>query len=214
MAKSSAIKYPKDQTGNLNRVIYQLKNGKTPAFISLVKLNDNLFHLLTPDGKLMIRNGGWSYTLNRKEPFTNISADLPFFSAFTSLYSDTARQVIFEGRTPCLDFARQYNLKVSEDCIKLKWKLVLYKDPITFAPTTYTLYYTLSRSDTIKGKWAITKGVPSNPHVFIYQLNPDKRNEAISFLAGDENVLFFLDKNNLLLIGDSNFSYTLNKRKM
>jgi hypothetical protein len=33
--------------------------------INFVKLDDNLVHLLDPEGKLMIGNAAWSYTLNR-----------------------------------------------------------------------------------------------------------------------------------------------------
>ncbi len=90
---------------NLNREIYQLKSDKLPTTISLVKLNDNLFHLLTPENHLMAGNDGWSYTLNRKEPFTNISAVLPSLTTSSTLFNDTARQVTFAGRTPCPEFA-------------------------------------------------------------------------------------------------------------
>ena len=36
--------------------------------ISFVQLNNNLLHLLDPEGKLMIGNAAWSYTLNRARP--------------------------------------------------------------------------------------------------------------------------------------------------
>lgn len=200
------------KNGTLNAEIYQLKTDKSLPAISLIKLNDNLFHLLTPAGKLMVGNGGWSYTLNRKEPLANISSRLPSLTAFPSLLNDTARQVIFDGRTPCAAFAKQYDLKVGDDCMKLKWKFILHRDSTGFLPTTYTLDWTLSRSRLITGKWKIVKGAGSNPHAVIYQLDPDKPNASISFLVGDENVLFFLDKKNTLFVGDSNFSYTLNRR--
>ncbi len=191
--------------------IYELKNEKTLNTISLIKLNDNLFHLLTPDNKLMVGNGGWSYTLNRKDSLTNSSTVLP--SRITSLPDDTTRQVIFEGRTPCFDFARQYNLQVGNDCHKLKWKLTLFRDSKTNNPTTYTLQTTLNRPNIIEGKWTIIKGTKTNSEAIIYQLDPDKPNESISFWVGDENVLFFLDKENQLFTGNSDFSFTLNRRK-
>lgn len=37
--------------------------------------------------------------------------------------------------------------------------------------------------------------------------------ESISFLAGDSNVIFFLDNSGQLLIGDNAFSFTLNRTK-
>jgi hypothetical protein len=156
----------------------------------------------------MIGNGGWSYTLNRKHPLVNISSVLPSLT----LFNDTARQVTFDGRTPCTDLSRQYDYKVSNDCIKLKWRLILYKDPITLLPTTYSINWTLSRINT-EGKWSVKKGEGLNADAVIIQLDPDKPDKSISFLAGDENVLFFLDKKNELLTGNSHFSYTLNKIK-
>ena len=196
---------------NLNGEIYQLKGHKLPASLSMVKLNDNLFHLLTPGNRLVVGNDGWSYTLNRKVPLTNISFVLPSFTAASALLNDTARRVIFGGRTPCADFAKQYNFQVGNDCNKLKWKLTLQRDPNTFAPTTYALWWTLHRADTVEGNWTISKGSVTNPEAVIYQLDPDKPSQSISFLAGDKNVIYCLDKNGNLFTGDKDFSYTLNK---
>jgi hypothetical protein len=192
--------------------IYELKSKKTPTPISLVKLNENLFHLLTPDNKLMVGNGGWSFTLNRKDSTANSSTVLPS-RITTSSPDDTAQQVIFDGRTPCLDLAKQYKLQVESDCVKLKWKLTLFRDAKTNKPTTYTLQKPLNRPNTAQGKWTIIKGIRTNPGAVIYQLDPDKPDESISFLVGDENVLFFLDKENQLFTGNGDFSFTLNRRK-
>jgi hypothetical protein len=150
-------------------------------------------------------------TLNRKEPLANISSALPSLTT-SSLFNDTARQVIFDGRTPCLNFAKEYDLQVSDDCIKLKWRIILQRDANTFLPTTYILNRILSRTNT-EGKWSVKKGEGLNSDAVIIQLDPDKPNKSMSFLVGDENLIFFLGKKNQLLTGDSNFSYTLNKRQ-
>lgn len=193
--------------GNFSQIgnIYQLKSEGLSDTLSFVKLNDNLFHLLTGDGKLMVGNGGWSYTLSRKD-LVAVNAPVSWKSNPTN---NTAQETIFDGRTPCLDFARQYNLEVGSDCFKLKWKLTLFRDAITNEPTTYKLQRTLHRQSAVEGKWTIKK----NSAAVIYQLDPDQPNESISFLVGDENVLFFLDKENQLLTGNSDFSFTLNRRK-
>src|SRR5687768_13130560 len=94
----------KSADAGLNGEIYQLKSDKLPATISMVELNDNLFHLLTPQNRLMVGNDGWSYTLNRNQPLANTSFALPSFTASSALLNDTARQVIFGGRTPCTEF--------------------------------------------------------------------------------------------------------------
>lgn len=195
-----------------NNEIYHLKNDNPAVSIMLVKINENLFHILTPDSNLMAGNGGWSYTLNRNEPLENIPASAYRLADPSAFLNDTSRQLIFEGRSPCMDFAEQYNLDVYSPCIKLKWGLILYKDPLTLEPTTYRLRRVQRRPNDLEGKWTIRKGFGGDSNAIVYQLDPDKPEKSISFLAGDENVLFFIDKDTHLYVGDSNFSYTLNRR--
>ncbi|MBX2921010.1 MAG: hypothetical protein KF746_02370 [Chitinophagaceae bacterium] len=198
-------------TKDNDKEIYQLKSSGFQTEIELIKLNANIFHLLTPQKQLMIGNGGWSYTLNNKTPDKN-NYPLPTLTNSTSVLKDTSLQVIYEGRTPCRDFAAENNLTVNQSCFKLKWKLILSKDPKTLHPTTYTLRRTNSRESDITGNWTIIKGATSNPDAIILQLDPDKPNQTISLLVGDENILFFLHKDKNLFIGNDNFSFTLNKR--
>lgn len=201
------------EKGRINGDVYHLKSAKLVAEILMVKLSDNIFHLLTPEKKLMVGNGGWSYTLNRKERINNGSGDLPSLTILSDLPEDTSPQIIYDGRTPCLDFAEENSLTVTSDCFKLKWKLILNKDPKTLQPTTYVLRRTNSRESDLTGKWTIIKGIQSNRNAVIYQLDPDKPEQSISLLLGDENVVFFLHKNNQLFAGNGDFSYTLNKRQ-
>ena len=185
---------------------------KTPATtILLVKLNENLFHLLTDDKKLMVGGGGWSYTLSRKDASLNSSAALSSWT--TTLSDEAAEQLIFDGRTPCLNFALGDKLRITNDCLKLKWRLTLFRDSKTNEPTIYKLESTMNRRNTIEGKWTITKGIKNNFEAIIYQLNPDRPDESISFLVGDENVLFFLDRDYRLLTGNEDFSFTLNRKR-
>ncbi|HEY1115963.1 MAG TPA: hypothetical protein VGE66_20515 [Chitinophagaceae bacterium] len=205
--------YKTTQRGTLNGAMLQLVADNASDHISFIKLDDNLYHLLSPDGQLMVGNGGWSYTLSRKERQAPGPSLLPALISSSSLLSDTARRVVFEGRTPCQDLAKAYNLGVDDDCFKLKWQLVLYRDPVTSLPSRYSLNWTLSRSLPIEGKWTVTRGQGGNRDAVIYQLHPNQSNPSFSFLAGDRNVLFLLDKAGRLLPGDSNFSYTLNRRQ-
>lgn len=197
---------------NNGNEIYQLKSNEFQTEIALIKLNTNIFHILTPQKQLMIGNGGWSYTLNNKSP-DNINYPLPTLTSSTSVLKDTSLEVIYDGRTPCQNFASENNLTVNESCFKLKWKLILNKDPKTLQPTTYTLKRTNSRETDITGKWTIIKGTASNPNAIILQLDPDKPNQTVSLFVGDENVLFFLHKDKNLFVGNDNFSFTLNKRQ-
>jgi hypothetical protein len=98
-----------------------------------------------------------------------------------------------------------------DSCIKIKWQLVLFQDPTTHAPTTYALGGFAWRNPPKTGKWAIVKGTKEDPHAVVYQLEPDNPQGFLSFLKADENILLFLDPDRNLLVGNSRFSYTLNR---
>lgn len=196
----------------LHRVIYYFKSTTLPSEIMMVKLNENILHLLTPKYRLMNGNGGWSFSLNRKE-LVKDSTIPPALTAPATLLNITSDQLIYDGRTPCQEIAAEYNLKVTPACFKLKWRLILNRDPLTHAPTTYTIRKVVDNVPRdVTGKWTIIKGSQENPDVIIYQLDPEDQQNSISFLAGDENVLFFLDKKNRLFSGNGDFSFALNKR--
>ncbi len=195
-------------------VIYHLKGNSLPSEIMMIKLNENIFHLLTPQHRLMIGNGGWSYTLNRKELIIDKAAVAPALTSASALLSETTRQAVYDGRTPCQDYAAEHQLKVTTSCFKLKWRLTLNRDAITHEPTTYTIRKVVDNIPRdVSGNWTIIKGIKENPDVIIYQLDPEDPENSICFLAGDENVLFFLDKKFRLHAGNGDFSYTLNKRR-
>ena len=119
--------YTVSKQGNekIHGEIIHLKSEQLPTGISLVKLNDNLFHLLTSTNELMIGNGGWSYSLNRKELIKQHAPLYLILTNTTNIFNDTARQVIFDGRTPCQSFANDHQWNASSACFKLKWRLVL-----------------------------------------------------------------------------------------
>jgi hypothetical protein len=196
----------------LRGVIYHFKSSTLPSEIMMVKLNENILHLLTPQHRLMNGNGGWSYSLNRKDL---IHADvIPALTSPTTLLKETSNLLIYEGRTPCQEIAAAYNLKVSPSCFKLKWKLILNRDTVTHKPTTYTIRKVVDNAPRdVSGNWTIIRGIKENPDIVIYQLDPEDPENAISLLAGDNNVLFFLDKKYRLQAGNGDFSYTLNKRQ-
>jgi mRNA-degrading endonuclease YafQ of YafQ-DinJ toxin-antitoxin module len=207
---------------NPDAVIYQLDPDKPQATISLQVIDHNLLHLLDHDQKLMIGNGGWSYTLNRAGGigrYTNpyhlpVSIRAKVDSPIASALSPRADSPIlgrFIGRSPCRDIARELNIPVNADCKKLKWDLTLYQNPNTHTPTRYTLKGTFYRAHTREGKWAIIKGAKTNPDVIIYQLDPDKSQGSLFFLKADDNILFFLSKEGNYMVGNADFSYTLNK---
>src|SRR5882724_6826750 len=88
---------------------------------------------------------------------------------------------VFLGRAPCRGLIEQLKLSASADCAKLKWGLTLYRDSVTFQPTTYIISI-VGAGDTIKqeggfylqksfeGKWTIVRGIRSNPRAEVYCL--------------------------------------------
>ena len=129
---------------------------------------------------------------------------------------------VFEGRFPCPGVARQLRISIDADCAKLKCDLTLYRDSVTFQPTKFALTI-VGGGDVVKqeggsyrlklleGKWAIVKGIKSNPDVEVYELNLDKPAAHLYLMKGDENVLFILDENKEFRVGNGDFSYTLNR---
>jgi hypothetical protein len=191
-----------------NREIFKLKGEKMPSPILLARLNENLFHLVTPEHNLMAGNGGWNYTLTRKG--ADLSNQLP---PFGGLNEPTRQRALFTGRTPCFDQVSHDNLDPGQQCLKIKWKITFFRDAKTGGPATYALQYTLERPNTIQGRWTITKGVKGNPDAVVYNLIREKPAESVSLLAGDENVLFFLDRDQCLLPGTEDFSFTLSRQQ-
>ena len=120
---------------------------------------------------------------------------------------------IFFGRTPCQEIGSMLKLGVKSDCDKLKWHITFFQDPRTGAPTTYEIRRTLSRDKVLTGKWSITKGTPDDPSAIVYQLVPTDPAEPIYLMKADENVLFFLDNDKRLLVGNQDFSYTLDRKQ-
>jgi hypothetical protein len=165
---------------------------------------------MQPAKRLMVGNGGWSYTLNRSDQEPDSMSTLTTMVPAATILNDKPIQLIFDGRTPCNDISTVYKLNTAPDCLKLKWRLTLNRDSVTFEPSIYKLERTdIRNSGAITGKWTVFCVSDS---AVVYKLDPDKPDNSISFLAGDKNVLFFLDKNYRLFSGNSEFSYTLNRK--
>jgi len=118
---------------------------------------------------------------------------------------------VFDGRTPCRSLAKQVNETVTAECTKIKWRLTLYKDSATRNPSTYELLGFVYKKDNPRvGKWYILKGTKADPQATVYQLD-QPGGEPLFLQKGDDNVLFFLDREKNLLVGNRDFSYTLNR---
>jgi len=114
---------------------------------------------------------------------------------------------VFRGRTPCQELSAQLNAAASQVCNKVKCRLILYQDPATKAPTTYRW----AGKTNWTGSWSIIKGTQTDPKATVYQLHPPDPHAFLSFLKVDDNILFLLNKDGTPLVGNIEFSYTLNR---
>ena len=189
-------------------IVYRLYSGKES--ISFIKVDENLIHLLEADQTFSTAATVQTFTLSRKG---NRRASAGAFIKVSTPVSakEKLSEIRYVGRTPCKEIASEINIQPAQDCFKLKWSLTLKFDPKTHEPSVYELARTLHRHSLIKGKWRIIRGSPSDPDAIIYQLDPDKPKESILLLRADGNVLFFLDKKRNPLVGNAEFSYTLNR---
>ena len=190
---SGAVK--RDNTTNT----YILQNGNTA--LKLAELNANLLHILNNDNSLVIGNGGWSYALNNSTPAAT------YKSLLSSKQIVIKDSMTFEGRTPC---GVPGIIEKGKQCYKLKWLIVFYGNSARKEPTTYKLLGTPYRVEGgRRGNWKIITGKDGR---IVYQLFDENGKPFIHLLKLDEGVLIFTDDKENLLVGDPDFSYTLNRR--
>jgi len=116
---------------------------------------------------------------------------------------------VFDGRSPCQEIAKELQVKTTPACIKIKWRLILYQDSVTHAPTRYQLEGFVYRNPVRSGKWILTKGMATDANAVVVQLDPDDPQQSIYLLKADDYVLFFLDHTRRLMTGNEYFGYTL-----
>lgn len=185
--------------------LYTLQRKDGTAMLSLVAISTNLFHMLDDQSQLLVGNAGWSYTLNREfvEPGE--------VATFKSSGAQSAEaKLIFEGRTPCREIALLHpEMKASSDCFKIKWRLILDRDAQTGLPTTCTTRNIVDNQPRdVVGTWQLLK----TPSAVIYQLKLPGLRDPILLMQADKNILYFLDEKQNLLIGNKDFSFTLNRK--
>jgi|GEM_PF-3297931 len=117
----------------------------------------------------------------------------------------------FDGRTPCQELARLLQEPTIPECIKIKWRLSLYKNGTDCTAGTFRLEGFKFRGDHIlKGTWRLTTGTATDPHALVYLLELPAHPTQYLLKASPE-VLLFLDGNKNILVGNRNFSYALYK---
>jgi hypothetical protein len=168
--------------------------------LKMLELNPGLLHLADEHKNLLVGTGGFSYALNNnKTPATSQVTTI----SKQELLKDSMAYV---GRTPCSDFSIN---RPGSNCIKMKWSIVFYTNLANHTPTIYLL--NRSRVDVgKKGTWKIVKGKDGR---VIYELTPENETIPTYLLKLDDNILLFTDAKGNLLIGNEDFSFTLNRKR-
>ena len=172
---------------------YTLQNGSHS--LHLIELNSNLLHIANPDNTLLIGNAGWSYALNK------LNSSLTPDSKLIGKQSPVRDSIAFQGRTPC---GVPNITPARKECYKLKWYLVLYDN------NSYRLLGTGYRVE--GGRRGVWKTSADKDGQIIYELKDETGKTFIHLLKLDEGVLIFIDEKRNLLVGNHDFSYTLNRK--
>lgn len=146
-------------------------------------------------------------------------------SCSQTTFSGSANPAVFEATTPC-NAAVKNIFQIPQDfkAEMMKWKLILYSNAKSSAPSTYELIctYGIPKQRTkdlmegagkieLKGKWKITKGTGGDAEAVVYELNADNSPVSLSFLKPGENLLHLLDADKRMMVGSAAWSYTLNR---
>lgn len=210
------IKKSKDADGDKDLITLVPANASVS--LTFLQASENILHLLKKDGAPMVGDAAWSYTLNNTNPVVTPAGKLVAKELrSTGIVSANDTAAVFVGRTPCNESLRKLHNITADGCNLIKCKLILLQDSKTQSPSTFTIQTIyVGKGDnrySVAGKWKLMQGVPSDPRAIVYQLLPDTHqpgHEILLLKAGD-NILFFIDRDSQLMVGNDYCSYTLNK---
>lgn len=172
--------------------------------ITILEVNANVLHFLDRNNGLLVGNGGYSYALNSTDPVATGAVHL------RPVQAPVKGPLVFEGRTPCRDLPALLGLSKSEACNKMKWYFLFYTDSATGAPSHFLMGGMGYRKETMaRGRWQI---VTEEDGRIFYRVYFDQWVRPLNLLKGDDNILFFTGADGRLLVGNEDFSYTLNRR--
>lgn len=202
-----------------NAAVYQLDPDEPGTTISFQRVDPNIIHLLERDGTLAVGSAAQSFTLSRIDKHNGLTEAHRKVAIKTSpALPDAARLppvVVFGGRTPCREVAQQLNhYPAAGDCTKLKWEVTIYQEAKTRTSGRFKLRGTLFRDFDRAGNWTTLQGRQGDPSAIVYQLDFDKDEGSLLLFKADDNILFFLHNDRSLMVGNQDFSYTLNREKL
>jgi hypothetical protein len=185
----------------------------TGSFLVFAQVGPDLVNLASSNGSFVPGNAAASYTLTRADRLEPPVVEIPRAAegSYTVPPKETGSHVFatYVGRSPCAGLARDLKLAGAEDCVRLKWRVQLLKDPATNQPTSYIAGNSLTRERSWTGTWRIVRGAPGFPDANVYQLDADASHGPILLLPVDDNLVLFLNQQRQPLPGNADFSYTL-----
>jgi hypothetical protein len=208
----------KEQTGAWTKnkfkstEIYTLTASNAPS-ISFLKLNENVLQLLDADKNLLVGNGAWSYTLNRIDPVKLPSNESNSQNLEESIVADS---IVFDGRMPCYPPLLALNGKTPIGCNLVKCRIIFFYDSKSHSPSIgfYTIHVGTGGTRYLAtGKWITRRGTKRDPNSILYQLqiNSGQPQQHLTFLKGDDNVIFLLDDELNFMAGNDYCSFTMNR---
>src|SRR5262249_22977827 len=108
---------------------------------------------------------------------------------------------VFQGRTPCQELSELLKVPSNDICNKIKCRLILYQNPKSKEPTTFSWKGKVEST----AKWSVANDGAGK----VFKLEMEKG--VLSLLKVDENVLYFLNTEGVALVGNWEFSYTMNR---
>ncbi len=182
-----------------------LATGNPGVAVRLLQVGSDLLHLVGADGRLLVGNAAWSYTLNRAGEAGRHAA------VVASTYDEPGgiRGGVFEGRTPCTAEVKAFTADLVPGCSRLKWRLTL-RQSAGGQPAGY-VSGVVGRPDATKGEWRIRRDLAGFPGAVVYEIRPSGSRQWLALLLVGGKNLFMLGPDRQLLVGDENWSYTLSR---
>ena len=117
--------------------------------------------------------------------------------------------VDFENHVPC-----EIDDSPVESCQRVKFSLVLYRDPESKEPTTYVMSrIRVGVSDdreVNEGTWSIGRGTALDPEATVYRLDTGAPEGLDVYWPIGDEILFVLDEQLMPRVGDAAYGYALN----
>lgn len=195
--------YEKESDGILQKFLF-ITNEDSMVHLLLKQVHPYIWQVLNDDGSFMSGNGGWSYSLNQTSPSPAPIKPVPHTPS-TDLFPSAVAldSIILVGRTPSAAIAQDQGWKLNEQSFKLKWKFVLYADHTGLFRTVMN-----NQAQNTKGTWLQEK-LPDGQSVLI--ISPQGQKTPFRLAMLDHWVYLFMNKQNQVLVGNMDFSYTLDR---